>query len=101
MAPTKKRYPEFADFTPAEAPHVRVIVSRAMLEFGAAGVKRTETDVEMDLSAVHARNPLRLEELSRANEFNFAHDIFGIYRHLNRQTGELEDFFSPRFTRRA
>lgn len=53
----------------------------------------------MDFTAVHASgNPLRLEQLRNADEFNFAHDAFGICRHLNRETGELENFFRPRFS---
>lgn len=61
----------------------------------------TKQDIMMDLSAVHANgNPLRLEELRQADDFNFAHDILGIRRHLNRETGKLEDGFRPRFSRR-
>jgi hypothetical protein len=55
----------------------------------------------MDITACHANgNPLRLDDLLAADDFNFAHDAFGIARHLNRQTGQLENFFSPRFSRR-
>lgn len=62
---------------------------------------RTRTEVEMDLCATHASgNPLRLADLLAANDFNFAHDVFGIERHLDRDTGQLLDFFSPRFSRR-
>jgi hypothetical protein len=56
-------------------------------------------DLVMDLTATHANgNPLRLDDLLQADEFNFMHDIFGIRRHLNRETGELMDCFSPRFS---
>ncbi len=34
-----------------------------------------------------------------ADPFNFAHDIGGIYRHLDRDTGELKDCFWPRFAK--
>lgn len=51
----------------------------------------------MDLDCVHARTPLRLIELRDADDFNFIHDVFGIQRHLNRNTGELGDFFTPRY----
>lgn len=55
----------------------------------------------MNLSACHASgNPLRLSDLLQADDFNFAHDIFGIDRHINRATGKLENFFSPRFLAR-
>lgn len=55
----------------------------------------------MDVTAVHCNgNPLRLRDLLDATDFNFMHDIVGIARHLNRETGQLEDFFSPRFSKR-
>ena len=54
-------------------------------------------DVMMDVTAVHANgNPLRLRELLAADDGDFAHDVFGIRRFLNRDTGEL-DCFRPRF----
>lgn len=52
----------------------------------------------MDVAACHANGcPLRLQELLDADDFNFAHDFFGIRRHLDRTTGELTNFFRPRF----
>jgi hypothetical protein len=54
--------------------------------------------LEMDLTACHANGcPLRLQELLDADNFNFAHDVLGINRHMNRDTGQLEDCFLPRF----
>lgn len=57
----------------------------------------------MDLTACHANgNPLRLADLANTkDDFSFIHDVGGIRQHLNRDTGQLEDFFSPRFSRRA
>lgn len=51
----------------------------------------------MDLSACHA-NGCRLDfkKLKGADAFNFAHDLCGIRRHINRKTGEIENFFLPR-----
>lgn len=63
--------------------------------------RRKRFDFVMDLCATVANgNPLRLNDLLAADDFNFAHDVFGIERHLNRETGQLENFFSPRFSRR-
>lgn len=57
--------------------------------------------VEMDITAVHANGcPLRLEELLSAEPFDFSHDVFGIRKNLNRETGELEHCFLPRFAKR-
>ena len=52
----------------------------------------------MDIAATHISNPLRLQELLDADDFNFGHDICGIQRHLDRDTGTLINFFSPRFS---
>jgi predicted Zn-dependent protease with MMP-like domain len=52
----------------------------------------------MDIQASHALNPLRLDDLLAADDFNFAHDIYGIANHIDRDTGELTDCFLPRFT---
>ena len=82
----------FAKFTRHEHLIVELIGKRAALLTG-----RTILDHTMDISVVHAHTPLRLAELADAGEFDFAHDIGGIGRHLNRETGELEDCFVPRF----
>lgn len=55
------------------------------------------TDIAMDLCACHANgNPLDFEKLVRFDDFSFAHDIAGIARHINRDTGKLERNFLPR-----
>ncbi len=52
----------------------------------------------MDLVACHANGcPLDFERLSDADDFNIAHDVFGIRRHLDRETGQLTDHFLPRY----
>lgn len=58
----------------------------------------TRMDLVMDLSATHASGcPLKLDELLNANDSDFGHDIHGIRRHINRETGRLEGCFLPRF----
>lgn len=61
------------------------------------GVIAPPFEFAMDLTAVHARTPLRLSELLEADDGNFGHDVFGIRRHLDRETRELGDHFTPRF----
>ena len=51
----------------------------------------------MDLMATHENCPLRLTELLIADDGNFAHDVFGINRHLDRTTRQLQDCFLPRY----
>jgi len=53
----------------------------------------------MNISAAHANgNPLRLADLLDADALSFAHDVFGIDRHLCRDTGQLLHCFLPRFS---
>lgn len=57
--------------------------------------------LEMDITATHANgNPLDLAGLLDAEPFDFAHDIAGIVRHLDRTTGALTDCFVPRYADR-
>jgi hypothetical protein len=65
-------------------------------EFGSA------MDMQMDLLATHANGcPMDFKRLEQADDFNLLHDISGIYRHLNRETGQLENFFRPRFAAKS
>lgn len=55
--------------------------------------------IEMDITACHANgNPLKLKELLDAPDFDFFHDVAGINAHIDRKTGKLLDFFSPRYS---
>lgn len=58
----------------------------------------TAMSIHMDIIATHANGcPLRLLGLLEADAFNFTHDVCGIRRHLNRNTGKLENCFVPRY----
>jgi len=61
--------------------------------------KYTRMTAIMDISTCNSSCPLRLDDLLAADDFNFAHDVFGINQHLNRETGELNDCFLPRFAK--
>jgi hypothetical protein len=64
-------------------------------------VDRPALDIDLDIVATHCNgNPLRLADLLGADDFNLLHDVSGIARHLNRDTGKLENFFRPRFSQR-
>jgi len=73
------------------------IADRAVDVLRAAGLNCSKTEALMDIDYVNEVCPLRLNELLNADDYDFAHDIFGIYRHFNRQTKQLEDCFLPRF----
>ena len=75
------------------------IVDRALRMADGSGIAYDRMDAEMDIIATHANGcPLKLQELLEADDFNFTHDVFGIRHHLNRETGQLENHFSPRCT---
>jgi hypothetical protein len=76
------------------------IVERALLLARRAGEELDRLELHMDITAAHANgSALRLSEMLAADDFNFAHDVFGIRRHIDRKTGKLADFFVPRFAR--
>ena len=57
--------------------------------------------LQMDLIATHANgNPMDFQKLLDADDFNFAHDVWGIMGHINRKTGKLMGFFIPRCSAR-
>lgn len=57
-------------------------------------------NIEMDITAVHRNgNALDLERLLAAKDPDFGHDVFGISRYIDRDTGALTDHFRPRFSR--
>lgn len=76
------------------------IAARACTLAAAHGVKYEHIDAMMDVEAAHAVCALDLDALLAADDGNFRHDVFGIRRHLNRQTKQIEDCFLPRFARR-
>lgn len=88
--------------TAKEREIIRKIADRAVrLAKENGGQVRQVLDIQMDIEATHCNgNPLRLADLLAADDFNFAQDILGIGRHLNRKTGKLGDCFLPRFTQR-
>lgn len=76
------------------------IVGRAvmMAERNGQALPNDRLQLTMDLCACHLNGcPLKLAELLQADDFNFAHDVWGIRRHMNRTTGKLADCFLPRF----
>jgi len=75
------------------------IAKRASKILSEQGVMRSTMDIAMDLTACHVSTPLRLEDLLSADDFNLIHDVLGIFRHLNRNTGRIDGNFLPRFSR--
>ncbi len=77
----------------------REIISKIAFRAVSFNATTSLLDYEMDVTEVHANDcPLNLQGLLAADNFNFIHDVFGIGRHLDRETGELTDCFRPRFS---
>jgi hypothetical protein len=88
--------------TDAERQTINQISARVCKVLKASAVKLPKgfrLHVQMDLAATHANGcPLRFDDLLKADDFNLLHDVLGIDRHLDRATGQLTGFFSPRFS---
>ena len=81
---------------------IAAIVDRADELSLAHGHVLDRLSTQMDLTAVHANGcPLDLARLAAADNFNLMHDVLGIARHLDRETGKLRDFFRPRCAQRT
>ena len=75
---------------------IQAIAKRAVALGHEHGVNHDLHGVMMDVHSVHMSVPLDLDRLLEADDFNFAHDVFGISKYLDRKTGELTDCFRPR-----
>lgn len=88
--------------TKNESKSIRAIAERAVTIAKKSGIAaRDQSSIEMDLAACHA-NCIRIDfdRLLAADDWNLAHDVFGIGRYLDRSTGELTGHFLPRFASR-
>jgi hypothetical protein len=66
------------------------------------GNRINQMTVEMDISACHiSGNPLDLERLLSAKDFDFIHDIGGIRVSIDRETGKLMNCFDPRYSKKS
>lgn len=64
------------------------------------GLNRDKLEVLMDVTAVHINDcKLDLQRFLEADDFNFAHDITGIRRHIDTSNGKLKNCFLPRFAK--
>jgi putative hemolysin len=83
--------------TKEETDLIRKIATRAM----ACNLARPgdRLNLEMDIAAAHIVTPMKLAELLAAKAEDFCHDIGGIRAYINRETGELQHCFLPRFAK--
>lgn len=84
--------------TREDADTILAIVQRAKAIYKSHEIDLDAFALTMDITAVHVNGcPLKLQELLAADNMNFLHDVSGIHRHINRETGALMDCFLPRF----
>lgn len=90
------------DISAADNLLVKKIVARGRKMDREFGNEYTLIDAMMDVTATHANgNPLRLRDWLNADDFNFAHDWYGIRNCLDRSTAQMMNHFSPRFSARV
>lgn len=78
------------------------IADRAVSVYAKHSIRIDRQDVLLDLLAVHFKAvPLRLADLLAADDVNFLHDVGGMNRHLDRNTYQLRDSWSPRYADRS
>jgi hypothetical protein len=94
--------PEFGinwDVSRVEADLISAICTRADTLVPGHGMKYHT--LLMDITACHANGtPLDLHRLLEASPQDLAHDVFGIARHIDRETGKLTGCFLPRYAAR-
>ena len=78
---------------------VSKIVGRAMRDYPDLHIDKQS--LEMDIEAVHCNDaPIDLPRLLAAPLGTFGHDVFGIRKFIDRNTGKLTECFVPRTTLR-
>jgi len=81
------------------------IADAALRLYAGTGITDDKLTVMMDLEHAHDQHPLDLERMLAAATGgteggptgDFGHDVSGIRHNMNRQTGQLEGCFVPRF----
>lgn len=85
------------EVTAEESKIITKIAQRAVKDGKAAGVEVDFATMEMDLTACHANGcPLDLQKLLDAPYGTFGHDVYGIRKFIDRDTGTLTQCFLPR-----
>lgn len=76
------------------------IADRAVLLYSDHHVCPDRLAIVLDITICHftAGQRLRLDDLLAADDLNFIHDVAGINKRLDRETGLLRDGFRPRFS---
>ncbi|MBM9400353.1 hypothetical protein JUN65_01935 [Gluconacetobacter azotocaptans] len=95
------------DISREDRVRVRLIADRVVDVLISQGIEKASwrafnLETRMDLTAVHANGcPMDFVRLLDVSESDLMHDVGGIKRHLDRQTGKLEGFFLPRTAKKG
>lgn len=90
---------QVVQFAP-ETPTVQAVIYRALNLYESHGVDLERINLSMDLTAAkHSMPELDFDSLLGFKDADFLHDVSGIIRNLNRETGMLENHFLPRCCR--
>lgn len=90
------------EFNRTNRESIDAAVDRAMALLASNGGRissEQKMSLAMDLMAADGANgndPIDWQKLLSFGDGNFAHDVFGILRHMDRSTGQIGDCFSPR-----
>lgn len=97
MSSTAHHYgPQFTA-TREESRIITKIAQRAIAIATTEGIDYDYQSAHMDIEACHSNGmPLDLTKLLNAPDGDFGHDVFGIRRFMDRDTGRLLDCFVPR-----
>lgn len=83
--------------TKKEMKFIERIVQRALYMAEELEMSIDKKHLLMDIEACHCNGTkLDLKKLMSFDNSNFSHDVFGIRKHLDRNTGKLRDCFRPR-----
>lgn len=97
MKTTINTPPRFVCNTRFEQDLIHKIANRAVAMAAELDVRYDKLTACMDLAGCHLNGcTLDLNKLLAAPDADFGHDVFGIRRHINRETAALEDCFLPR-----
>lgn len=81
-------------------PEMEGVVQRAVFHYSEFGVVLDPLRLMLDLSAAKSSIPtINFEALLESEDDDFAHDISGVIKNLNRETGHLENNFLLRCVR--
>lgn len=89
------------DISAEDAAHRDRVLDRAAAVFARDRRRFDRLHHSMNLTACHANGcPLDFARMAVADDFNLMHDVYGIDRHIDRETGKLGEMFRPRFASR-